>query len=123
MAVVGRDTLEFVQMPGRRSADPLAGIDVDCSLRIVEMTPDPDRCAHRHPHSEEIVVVLEGTGTVWLDGDTTAVSAGDVVVIPPGRLHATIPDGAMRLACFFPHPELNKNIEESDRTVVDPPPA
>ena len=69
MAVVGSDSLDFVQMPGRRSADPLAGIEVGCSLRIVEMTPDPDRRAHRHPHSEEVVVVLEGSGKDLMENE------------------------------------------------------
>ena len=123
MAVIRSGELDFEQLAGRRSADPLADIDVASSLRIVEMTPDPDRRAHRHPLSEEIVVVLEGHGHVWLEGERTPVGAGDVVIIPPGSLHATVPDGSMRLACFFPHPHLNENIEESDRRVVDPSPA
>ncbi len=120
MAVVGSDSLDFVQMPGRRSADPLAGMGLGCSLRIVEMNPDPERRAHRHPLSEEIVVVMEGSGHVWLEGERTPVTVGDVVVIPAGSLHATVPAGAMRLACFFPHPTLSENIEESDRPVGDP---
>ena len=45
---------------------------------------------------------------------------GDVVHIPIGAAHATIPsDGEpMRLICFFPHPHLPENIEDTDITVT-----
>jgi quercetin dioxygenase-like cupin family protein len=121
MTVVSGSSLTFSDLPGRRSADPLEGLDAESSMRIVEMTLDPDRRAHRHPESEEVVVVLEGAGEVWIEGERRPVGAGDVVHIGAGLLHATIPEGRMRLACFFPHPDLNNNIEESDRSVVLPP--
>lgn len=113
-AVDGR-RLRFVDLPGRRSADPLVDISSISSLRVVELGRTEGRTAHRHPHSEEVVYVEAGSGHVWIDGIQYRVRQGDVVHIPTGIPHATIPDeGAeMRLICFFPHPEVSDNIEDT----------
>lgn len=119
MTVVPGEDLSFVDMPGRRTADPLADVETASSVRIVELVFDPARTAHRHPHSEEIVVVIEGRGSVWMDGTRQTVGPGDVVIIPQGVPHATVPEGSMRLACFFPHPALGDNTEETSQRVVE----
>ncbi|MPZ87663.1 MAG: cupin domain-containing protein [Nitriliruptorales bacterium] len=107
--------LVFQELPGRRSADPLApDPPVAMSVRVVELSPGRDRTPHRHPHSEEAVYVLAGRGRVWAAGGTTSVSAGDLVVVPRATPHATLPDlgVTMRLLCVFPHPDLRENLEE-----------
>ncbi len=116
MSVVPERDLEFADLPGRRSADPLVAIQSASSLRIVELERTEGRTAHRHPHSEEVVYVASGSGSVWIDGETHPVTSGDVVVIPTGVAHATIPSGGetMRLICFFPHPDLSENITDTD---------
>lgn len=109
----GRD-LRFTELVGRRSANPLPDAIADpCSLRIVHITPGP-RTPHRHPRSWEIVYVAHGEGRVWEDDLASAVSAGDVVAIPPGVAHATVCTRRTELVlvCFFPHPDLAGNIEE-----------
>lgn len=120
MTVVRGDSLSFAELPGRRSANPFPPGAATSSLRVVELERTPGRTAHRHPHSEEVVYVEEGSGQVWLDGELIRVSAGDVVRIPPGAAHATVPDEGvgMRLICFFPHPDLGANLEDTDITVT-----
>lgn len=119
MTVVPGDSLNYVELPGRDSADPFDGLDTQGSARIVRLTRTSRRTAHRHPHSEEIVYVLAGTGAVWIDGTSTPVRAGDIVHVPTGSAHATVPDEgvAMELVCFFPHPDLAANIEGTDIVV------
>ncbi len=113
-----RDELDFKQLPGRASADPLAlvggGDPHGVSVRVVRMQAAPGRTPHRHPHSAEVVHVLAGTGTAWLEGQRTAVGPGDTFVIPTGAAHATLPDAGvtLELLCFFPHPQLGANLEE-----------
>lgn len=121
MSVHHSSSFEFVDLPGRRSADPLGTDDAASSLRIVDLERTEGRKAHRHPHSEEVVVVSEGSGEVWIDGERFAITKGDVVRIPPGVPHATIPaaDSRMELICFFPHPNLVENLEEIDALTVD----
>ncbi len=120
MTIVGRAELDFVDLPGRRSANPLISILSEASVRVVELERTADRTAHRHPHSEEIVYIAAGHGEAWIDGERHPVTAGDIVHIPTGAAHATIPsDGEhMRLICFFPHPHLPENIEDTDITVT-----
>ena len=49
---------------------------------------------HRHPNTNEIQYILEGTGTIWLGDKQVHVKPGDLVVIPKGTAHAgTKPDG------------------------------
>jgi quercetin dioxygenase-like cupin family protein len=120
MTVISHTTFEFVELAGRRSANPLSPEDAASSVRIVELERTTNRTAHRHPVSEEVVYVAAGSGEVWIDGTTHPVTAGDVVRIPVGVAHATIPaEGSqMRLVCFFPHPDLASNLEETDLTVT-----
>jgi uncharacterized protein YjlB len=48
---------------------------------------------HYHPNTHEVLGIASGSGTVRFggeDGETVAVAAGDVVVIPAGVAHALI---------------------------------
>lgn len=119
MTVIRHADIDALQLQGRRSADPLDAVASSSSVRIVELEPGSARTAHRHPLSEEIVVVATGAGSVWIDNVATPVTAGDVVHIPAGAAHATIPSEPMVLHCFFPHPDLSANIEETDITVTE----
>jgi mannose-6-phosphate isomerase-like protein (cupin superfamily) len=49
---------------------------------------------HKHPNTNEIQFILEGTGTVWLGDKQVHVQPGDLIIIPKGTAHAgTKPDG------------------------------
>lgn len=58
--------------------------------------------------------MVSGTGWSWIEGTRIAVSAGDVIRIPAGAAHATLPAEPMELVCVFPHADLSANIEETD---------
>jgi quercetin dioxygenase-like cupin family protein len=105
--------LAFGQLPGRLSADPLAGVEgTGLSVRLARLSPGP-RAPHRHPHSVEVIRVVEGEGTHWQEGETARVAPGDVVLVPRGVAHATIPDAdGMLLYCVFPVETLDGNVEE-----------
>jgi quercetin dioxygenase-like cupin family protein len=112
--VVPAGALQFSQLPGRLTADPLPpDVAVGCSARVVRIAPGP-RTPHRHPHSAEVVYVVSGAGTAWEDDVPTVVGPGDVLVVPPGVPHATVATGTSELVlvCFFPHADLAANIEE-----------
>lgn len=120
MTVIPSRRLEFTDLPGRASADPFEALMANSSVRVVQLDRTPGRKAHRHPESEEIIYVVAGRGEVWIDGQTEAVAEGDVIRIPPGAAHATIPavDSAMRLVCFFPHPDLSTNLDDTNIEVI-----
>jgi quercetin dioxygenase-like cupin family protein len=114
--LVPADSLPFREAPGRRVADPLDGVDAGpLSVRYSRLRPGP-RSPHRHPGCVEVIHVLEGEGTAWLDGETTHVRAGDLYLIPAGVPHATLPDpgNEMLLLCAFPVADLAAVTEELD---------
>ncbi|GIU91714.1 MAG: hypothetical protein KatS3mg011_0620 [Acidimicrobiia bacterium] len=113
MTFVRGEHLSFEELPGRRSADPFgAG---DAAVRVVEVTRGAPRTAHRHPHSDEYVYVVAGEGRLWVDGEWGRLAAGDLARIPRGALHATVATSpTVRLVCFFAHPDLTSNLEETD---------
>lgn len=118
MPVIHAAGADFVELPGRRSANPLPaalGGSAGVSVRVVEIPPGP-RSPHRHPHSCEVVYVAAGNGRVWEGDRSTPVAAGDVVLVEAGVPHATVCTSPepMRLVCFFPHPKLSDNLEELD---------
>jgi mannose-6-phosphate isomerase-like protein (cupin superfamily) len=54
---------------------------------------------HWHRESEEFYFILEGCGTMEVDGVTRGVAAGDAVLIPPGAWHQIRAGEALRLLC------------------------
>ncbi len=123
MTVVNGDDIVYQDRPTRLSADPFASSGRgESSARQVILEPVPQRTPHLHPHSEEVVFVAEGRGEVWIDGVRHPVQAGSWVRVPAGTPHATMaaPGEPMRLICFFPHDDLEQNIEELDLLLDGP---
>jgi quercetin dioxygenase-like cupin family protein len=114
MRVVHTGELEFAALAGRRSADPLAGDRADVSVRLVTVEPGA-RTLHRHPHSVEVIYVLDGRGVHRQGEEERAVRRGDLVLVDVGVPHCTTaePGAPLRLLCFFPHPDLARNMEET----------
>ena len=44
---------------------------------------------HYHPGREELIYVLEGTIEQWVGQETQTLTAGDAVVIPADKVHAS----------------------------------
>ncbi|MQA78032.1 MAG: cupin domain-containing protein [Streptosporangiales bacterium] len=131
MPVVTGDAVRFAELPGRLSADPLAGDlrdaahDASASVRVVRIAPGSPRTPHRHPRSAEVTWIAEGEGIAWEDGTRTPVAAGDLILLPAGVPHATLPGpSGLVLVCFFPDPDLATNTEELDAPLLTwtPPP-
>lgn len=60
---------------------------------------------HYHRVSEEIYFILEGQGTMELDGEFRKVSPGDAVLIPPNAWHQITTEGEeslLFLCCCAP---------------------
>ena len=79
----------------------------------------PGRAPDHYHEYDEVIYVVEGEGTHWQAGETEHVAPGDVVLVPQGVLHATIPDGpgGMLLYCVFPVATLDGNVEEVDEPI------
>lgn len=72
---------------------------------------------HYHAEHDELVVILEGTGTFTVEGQTRVVKAGDVQVIPRGAVHSYVHEGpgvTVVVSTFSP------KFDPKDRIMVDP---
>jgi len=70
---------------------------------LAEATLEPDQATVRHHHrvSEEIYVVVKGSGELEVDGETQMIRPGDAVLIPPGAWHTLVNNGSsdLRILC------------------------
>jgi quercetin dioxygenase-like cupin family protein len=71
----------------------------------------PSEALHEHRHQQaEIYLVLEGTGSVTIDGKARPVGAGSAVFIPGNALHSCANTGASDLR--FAHVLAADSFEE-----------
>lgn len=53
-----------------------------------------------HEEAEQVYVVIRGTGTMSVAGDTQQVGEGDLILVPPATDHSIANDGDADLACI-----------------------
>ena len=85
-----------------------------CSTCVIRVAPgDKVRPAHAHPHGEEVIYIISGTGRVMVAGEVPAVSAGSSVLFPRGAGHMLHNTGSeeMKVVCFFAPPTSLENYE------------
>jgi mannose-6-phosphate isomerase-like protein (cupin superfamily) len=105
MEIRARDAAEpFVTADGstiRSLLDRTNAPVANQSLAEATLGPGESTVRHHHRVAEEIYYLIEGAGTMELDGETRPVRAGDAVLIPPGARHRITagPDGPLRLLC------------------------
>lgn len=63
----------------------------------LELEPGEAMSPHQHFESEEIVYLLDGQGSITIAATERAVSAGEVVLVPPRTNHALANPGGMVL--------------------------
>lgn len=75
------------------------------SVTRIVMKGDDRASSHYHKNTEEIYVILEGSGTMMVDGAILQLKQGDVVVLHPGEKHSlTLSDGEALEFLAISHP-------------------
>lgn len=72
----------------------------------------PAGCAtqrHYHRVSEEFYFILEGSGTMEIDGETQEVGPGDAILIPPGAWHTIRAAAELRFLCCCAPPYAHED--------------
>ena len=73
---------------------------------LAEAIVDAGQATERHYHalSEELYSIVDGRGTLELDGDVRDVHAGDTILVPPGAWHTIRggDEGVRFLCCCTP---------------------
>jgi quercetin dioxygenase-like cupin family protein len=74
------------------------------SLAEASLAPGQATRRHYHARSEEIYLIVDGSGELEVDGETRSVAAGDAILIPPGSWHELTAraDGVRLLCCCVP---------------------
>jgi quercetin dioxygenase-like cupin family protein len=98
MPVINTGTLEDGNLKGAEHGATI-------SLILDQSEPGHGPRLHRHPY-DETWLVQEGTLTFQLGEDLIPVSAGDIVIAPPGVPHKFTNDGPGRskLVCIHANP-------------------
>lgn len=88
------------------------------TFNYIRYGPGAEFPQHLHDVSEDVFLVLEGSG--WLkEGDRlTPIGPGDVIFIPPGEIHGTVagPQGMAVISCQGPpDPKLYSGERDSSK--------
>jgi mannose-6-phosphate isomerase-like protein (cupin superfamily) len=82
----------------------LTNSDVAGAVNFIDLATLPPGSSigdHRHQSDEEeYYLVLAGQGTMSQDGETFAVTEGDLIRNPPGASHGLLNDGTVDLRLF-----------------------
>lgn len=54
---------------------------------------------HYHKLSEEFYFILEGAGTMEINGEERGITPGDAILIPPGAWHTITATESLRFLC------------------------
>ena len=65
---------------------------------------------HYHKLSEEFYFILEGRGTMEIDGEILPVTPGDAILIPPGAWHQITAAQTLRFLCCCAPPYAHEDV-------------
>jgi quercetin dioxygenase-like cupin family protein len=63
--------------------------------------PGQSTPTHQHPQQDECFFVLEGQGTLTVDGESKTIRAMDMILVPPQTPHSLAADGGCRMILVF----------------------
>jgi mannose-6-phosphate isomerase-like protein (cupin superfamily) len=69
------------------------------SVTWLEVPAGAQQTLHSDAGSEQAYVVVRGSGTMSVAGDTQQVSEGDLILVPPATEHSLVSDGEDGFAC------------------------
>ena len=105
--VLHENDVEELDLPGRYLRWVVAADRLNanhCSACVIRVAPgNKVRPAHSHPHGEEVIYIIRGSGRVLVAGEVAEVRAGSVVLFPQGAVHMlhNTGDEEMKVVCFF----------------------
>lgn len=69
------------------------------SVTWVTVPGGASQTLHSSSEAEQAYVVVRGSGTMSVAGDTQEVAEGDLILVPPATEHSIGNDGDVELAC------------------------
>ncbi len=95
MPVVDNSKVQEFALPGLRHRT-VGGKDGGVtSMEVWQQTIAPGAATPVHRHAcEEVIVILSGSGTLTIDGETTAFGPNSTLIIPDDVVHQIVNTGA-----------------------------
>lgn len=100
--------LEKVEMPGAEGCAYRVAISrrdgaPNFAMRVFEVAVGGCTPLHQHPYEHE-VFILDGTATIWREGNEVALQPGDVLLIPADEKHQfkNTGSGTLKFICLIP---------------------
>ena len=83
-------------------ASASAATATDFAIGVSALQPGTSTPEHSHL-AEELAIVMSGSGTIHIDGESVAVAAGDAVLTPSLSAHRTeaAPDSALTIFWIY----------------------
>jgi quercetin dioxygenase-like cupin family protein len=107
LPIVDEMSISALDLPGRQlrwlMTEEITGAR-HCSMCMILVAPgETVRPAHSHPHGEEIIYIVHGTGKVMIEGVVEPVKPGSAILFPQGQVHMLRNTGTeeMKVVCFF----------------------
>ncbi len=98
MIIKDNDAVERLNLPGlthQTLAGPRDGMrQAEVWMQVIE--PGCETPLHRHD-CEEVVVVLEGSGSCVLDDGVRSFGSGSTLIVPPNIVHKIVNSGDRRM--------------------------
>ena len=70
------------------------------SVTWLELPSGAEQTLRSHEEAEQVYVVIRGTGTMSVAGDTQRVAEGDLILVPPATDHSIANADEGELACI-----------------------
>lgn len=107
MTIIHESEVPEVSHPGRfmrwlASEDSLKAKNLSvCVIRV--LPGEVVRPAHSHPHSEELIYIITGSGKVMIENEVGEVRAGSAILFEQGKIHMlkNTSNVEMKVICFF----------------------
>lgn len=107
MTILHESEVPEVELPGRfmrwlANEDSLQAKNLSvCVIRV--LPGEAVRPAHSHPHSEELIYIITGSGKVMIENEVGTVKAGSAILFEQGKIHMlkNTGDVEMKVICFF----------------------
>jgi mannose-6-phosphate isomerase-like protein (cupin superfamily) len=88
------------------------------SVTWLEVPEGIDQELHSHEEAEQVYIVVSGSGTMTVAGDTQEVSSGDLVLVPPATDHSISNGSSSDLCCVSVQSPPVTSSEVFGRTVA-----
>jgi len=98
MPVIDNSKVQEFALPGLRHRT-VGGKDVGVeSMEVWLQTIEPGAATPMHRHAcEEVIVVLSGSGTLTIEGETTAFGPNSTLIIPNDVVHQIVNTGVAEM--------------------------